>query len=236
MCIRNCFYLFLWNTNLHSIIKLCISWEEWRKEINDEMESIRTNQVWDLVDLPSGRKAIGNKWVLKIKHTVDGSIERYKARLVAKWYTQKEGLDYEETFSSVVRFALVRLILAIVTNLNLELYQMDVWALAIPILKPSLGGHSVLLETLKPVWSGESGLSSVSPSYTWAQGYAYYPQRLGLRKGVATRFLGPGTNLDSIHKGTSLGLGPELRYVLGKVLGTQDHPALWLALFVLLLD
>jgi hypothetical protein len=84
MCIRNCFYLFLWNTNLHSIIKLCISREEWRKEINDEIESIRTNQVWDLVDLPLGRKAIGNKWVLKIKHTADGSIERYKARLVAK--------------------------------------------------------------------------------------------------------------------------------------------------------
>ena len=90
------------------------------------MKSIRTNQVWDLVDLLLGRKAIGNKWVLKIKRMADGSIKRYKTRLVTKRYTQKEGVDYEETFSPVVRFASIRLILAIVANLNLELYQMDV--------------------------------------------------------------------------------------------------------------
>ena len=53
--------------------------DEWMKAMNDEMESIRTNQVWDLVNLLSGRKAIGNKWVLKIKRKADGSIERYKA-------------------------------------------------------------------------------------------------------------------------------------------------------------
>ena len=58
--------------------------DEWMKAMNDEMESMRTNQVWDLVDLPSWRKVIGNKWVLKIKRKADGSIERYKARLVAK--------------------------------------------------------------------------------------------------------------------------------------------------------
>lgn len=67
--------------------------DKWMKAMNDEMESIRTNQLWDLVDLPSRRKAIGNKWVLKIKRKADGSIERYKARLVVKGYTQNEGVD-----------------------------------------------------------------------------------------------------------------------------------------------
>jgi hypothetical protein len=96
---------------------------EWMKAMNEEIESIRTNQAWDLVDFLLGCKAIENKWALKIKHKVDCSIERYKARLIAKCYTQKEGVDYEETFSSVIRFASIRTILTIVAHLDLELFQ-----------------------------------------------------------------------------------------------------------------
>src|SRR4051812_47932580 len=79
---------------------------KWKAAMQEELESMWTNQVWDLVDLPAGCKAIGNKWVLKIKHNSDGSIERYKARLIAKGYTQREGIDYDETFlpSGQVRF------------------------------------------------------------------------------------------------------------------------------------
>jgi len=79
-----------------------------------------------LVDLPSGRRSIGNKWVLKIKRKADGSIKCYKARLVAKGYTQEEGIDYEDTFSPFVRITSFCLILAIVAHMDLELYQMDV--------------------------------------------------------------------------------------------------------------
>ncbi|XP_016475248.1 putative mitochondrial protein AtMg00820 [Nicotiana tabacum] len=94
--------------------------------MEDELESTRVNKVWELVDLPERRKEIGSKWVFQIKLKADGTVERYKARLVAKGYTQQKGIDYEETFSPAVRFTYVRLVLAIVARLNLELHQMDV--------------------------------------------------------------------------------------------------------------
>jgi len=75
--------------------------KQWVKSMEDEMESMKTNDVWDLVDLPSDCRAIGNKWVVHIKHEADGTIER--SRLVAKGYTQQEGVDYEETFSPIVK-------------------------------------------------------------------------------------------------------------------------------------
>ena len=100
--------------------------KEWKNAMEEEMDSMKKNRVWKLVDLQQGRKAIGNKWVLKIKRKMDGSIDKYKAQLVAKGYTQQEGIDFEETFSPVVRFNSIRLILAIVNSLDLELHQMDV--------------------------------------------------------------------------------------------------------------
>jgi hypothetical protein len=84
------------------------------------------NNVWELVDLPPGHKTIGNKWVLKVKRKANGSIDKYKACLVAKGYTQREGIDYEDIFSPVVRFSIIRLILSIVAKHDLELFQMDV--------------------------------------------------------------------------------------------------------------
>lgn len=69
---------------------------------------------------------MANKWVLGVKRKVNDTIERYKAHLVAKEYTQQQGIDYKETFSLAVKFASIRLILAIVAHINLEFRKMDV--------------------------------------------------------------------------------------------------------------
>ncbi|CAL2238714.1 unnamed protein product [Prunus armeniaca] len=100
--------------------------KEWMTTMQDEISSMDKNKVWELDDLSPGCKNIGNKWVLKIKCKADGSIDKYKACLVAKGYTQSEGIDYDDTLTPVVRFASIRLILAIVAQKDLNLFQMDV--------------------------------------------------------------------------------------------------------------
>ena len=82
--------------------------------------------MWDLVELPEGRKTVGSKWVFKLKHNADGVMERHKARLVAQGFSQKHGLDYDERFSPVVRFESLRTVIALSVQNSLKLLQMDV--------------------------------------------------------------------------------------------------------------
>ncbi|CAI7820109.1 unnamed protein product [Closterium sp. NIES-53] len=79
----------------------CSDAEEWKKAMGSELKSIEENGTWELVELPEGRKAITSKWLFKIKSDADGKIERYKSRLVAKGYQQKEKVDYKELFAPV---------------------------------------------------------------------------------------------------------------------------------------
>ena len=68
---------------------------------------------------------VTSKWIYKIKHAVDGSIEKYKARFVAHGFSEKEGIDYEETFALVARYTLIRTIMALATNIGWKLHQID---------------------------------------------------------------------------------------------------------------
>ncbi|RVW75565.1 Retrovirus-related Pol polyprotein from transposon TNT 1-94 [Vitis vinifera] len=98
----------------------------WYDAMKDEMNSMASNGVWNLVELPNGAKSIGCKWVFKTKKDSLGNIERYKARLVAKGFTQNEGIDYKETFSPVSKKDSLRVIMTLVAHFDLELQQMDV--------------------------------------------------------------------------------------------------------------
>ncbi|XP_073131456.1 uncharacterized protein [Henckelia pumila] len=99
---------------------------QWKEAINSEIESILQNHTWELVDLPPGSKPLGSKWIFKRKMKSDGTIDKYKVRLVIKGYRQCEGLDYFDTYSPVTRITSIRVILAIAALWNLEVHQMDV--------------------------------------------------------------------------------------------------------------
>ncbi|GKE57909.1 retrotransposon protein, putative, ty1-copia subclass [Tanacetum coccineum] len=87
--------------------------EKWLEAMNVKMQSMKDNQVWNLVDLPPNCKTIGSKWLFKKKTDMDGDIHTYKARLVSKGFTQTYGVDYEETFSLVADIKAIRILIAI---------------------------------------------------------------------------------------------------------------------------
>ena len=101
------------------------SWK-WMKAMEHEMKLMSTKDVWDLEEIPKGAKTAGYKWVYKTKYDSKGNVGKYKARLVAKVFTQREEIDYYETFSPVSCKDSFRIIMALVAHFDLELHQMDV--------------------------------------------------------------------------------------------------------------
>lgn len=98
----------------------------WIEAMDAEHKALLNNKTWRLVPAPKGKNIIGCKWVCKVKKKADGTIDRYKARLVAKGYKQRYGLDYEDTFSPVVKATTIRLILSIAVSRGWSLRQLDV--------------------------------------------------------------------------------------------------------------
>jgi PII-like signaling protein len=106
-------------------IKIVLSIVAAKLAMKDEMDSLLINQTWELTKLPAGKKALHNKWVLRIKGEHDGS-KRYKARLVVKGFQHKEGIDYKDIFSLVVKLTTIKIVLSIVAIEDLHLEQLDV--------------------------------------------------------------------------------------------------------------
>ncbi|XP_066324167.1 uncharacterized mitochondrial protein AtMg00820-like [Miscanthus floridulus] len=98
----------------------------WVAAMEDEMESIRDNETWSLVELPRGHRAISLKWVYKVKRDENDGIIKYKARLIAKGYVQHPGIDFKEVYTSVARLESVRLIIAIAAHYGWGVHHMDV--------------------------------------------------------------------------------------------------------------
>jgi hypothetical protein len=100
--------------------------KEWADAMTEEYQSIIKNDVWEIVPRPKSKDVVSSKWLFKIKHATDGSIEKYKERFVAHGFSQKEGIDYEETFAPVARYTLIRTIIALAAKMKWKLHQMDV--------------------------------------------------------------------------------------------------------------
>ncbi|GKE19914.1 ribonuclease H-like domain-containing protein [Tanacetum coccineum] len=98
----------------------------WIEAMNNKLEALNRNNTWSICVLPLIRKPIGCKWLFKIKYKASGDIKWYKARHVAKGFSQGEGFDYEETFSLVVKMVIVRCLVSIAVKMNWPLYQLDV--------------------------------------------------------------------------------------------------------------
>nr|GEV16706.1 exocyst complex component EXO70A1 [Tanacetum cinerariifolium] len=100
--------------------------KKWLNAMNVEIQSMKDNEVWVLVELPPNGKTVGSKWLFKKKTDMDGNVHIYKARLVAKGFTQTSGIDYEETFSPVADIRAIRILIAIAAYYGYEIWQMDV--------------------------------------------------------------------------------------------------------------
>ena len=100
--------------------------KEWVNAMVEEYWSIIKNDVWEIVLRSKHKPVVSSKWIFKTKHSVDGSIDNYKAIFVARGLSQKEGIDYEETFEPVARYTSIRTILALASSMKRKLHQMDV--------------------------------------------------------------------------------------------------------------
>ncbi len=98
----------------------------WVDAMVEEYDYMMWNSVWDVIPRPGDKSVVTSRWIYKVKHADDDSIEKHKARFVARGFSQVEGIDYDETFSPISRYSLIRSILALSAQMGWKIHQMDV--------------------------------------------------------------------------------------------------------------
>jgi hypothetical protein len=101
---------------------------KWLTACEDEMCTWKNLDVYNIVPQLKGQKVVGSKWVFHVKHSPDGSIQKYKARVIAQGFTQVEGIDFDQTFAPVTKFSSLHTVFALAAKHDLEVYQMDIKA------------------------------------------------------------------------------------------------------------
>nr|CAN78733.1 hypothetical protein VITISV_020436 [Vitis vinifera] len=114
------------DTQVPNTIQEAFKISEWKKAVQDEIDALEKNGTWTITDLPVGKRPVGCKWIFTIKYKADGSVERFKARLVARGFTQSYGIDYQETFAPVAKLNTIRILLSLVVNQDWCLQQLDI--------------------------------------------------------------------------------------------------------------
>jgi hypothetical protein len=109
-----------------SFVRTALADPHWRRAMEEEYAALLANHTWDLVPCPPGTNVATGKWLFCHKLTSDGSLDRYKARWVLRGFTQRLGVDYDKTFSPVVKFATVRVVLSLTLSRNWVIHQLDV--------------------------------------------------------------------------------------------------------------
>lgn len=113
------------DVSVPSTIDQALAVSHWKQAAEEEYQALLKFGTWSLVPLPPGRKTIGCKWLFKVKTQADGTPIKYKGRLVAKGYVQEAGIDYNDTFSPVIKAVTVRIVLTIAVTNNWKLHQVD---------------------------------------------------------------------------------------------------------------
>ena len=109
-----------------SYFEEAIKQKEWADAMVEEYQSIMKNDVWEIVPKPKDKSMVSSKWIFKTKHSTYGSIEKYNARFVARGFSQKEEIDYEEKISPVARYTSIRIVISLASDMKWKLHQMDV--------------------------------------------------------------------------------------------------------------